>query len=70
MGAMGFLPLHSRGIEICDGQAPLEAARAIKSEDEIAWLDDYHREVREALAPLVDADTADWLEQATRPLGA
>ncbi len=38
MGAMGFLPLHSRGIEICDGQAPLEAARAIKSEDEIACI--------------------------------
>ncbi len=38
MGAMGFLPLHSRGIEICDGQASLEAARAIKSEDEIACI--------------------------------
>jgi len=38
MAAMGFLPLHSRGIEICDGQAPLEAARAIKSEDEIACI--------------------------------
>jgi len=38
MGAMGFMPLHSRGIEICDGQASLEAARAIKSEDEIACI--------------------------------
>lgn len=38
MGAMGFLPLHTRGIEICDGQAPLEAARAVKSADEIACM--------------------------------
>jgi len=35
---------------------------------EIAWLDDYHRRVREALTPLVDAETAAWLMQATRPL--
>lgn len=38
LGAMGFLPLHRRGIEICDGQAVLEAARVIKSEDEIACM--------------------------------
>ncbi len=35
---------------------------------EIAWLDDYHARVREALTPLVDAKTAKWLEQATQPL--
>lgn len=38
LGAMGFLPLHQRGIEICDGQAVLEAARVIKNEDEIACM--------------------------------
>jgi Xaa-Pro aminopeptidase len=38
IGAMGFLSLHARGIEICDGQAPLEAARAVKSPDEIACM--------------------------------
>lgn len=36
--------------------------------DEIDWLDDYHRRVRETLAPLVDEPTRRWLEQATRPL--
>ena len=36
---------------------------------ERAWLDAYHARVREALTPLVDADTARWLETATRPLG-
>ncbi|HEY1299837.1 MAG TPA: aminopeptidase P family protein [Stellaceae bacterium] len=36
--------------------------------DEIAWLDAYHRRVRDTLTPLVDADTANWLAEATRPL--
>ena len=36
---------------------------------ERAWLDAYHARVREALTPLVDADTARWLETATRQLG-
>jgi Xaa-Pro aminopeptidase len=35
---------------------------------EIAWLDDYHARVRETLTPLVDAATASWLAQVTRPL--
>ncbi|HTP77001.1 MAG TPA: aminopeptidase P family protein [Rhizomicrobium sp.] len=33
---------------------------------ERAWLNAYHARVRATLAPLVDADTAPWLEQATR----
>ena len=37
---------------------------------EIAWIDDYHRRVREALTPLVDGETQAWLEQATQPLRA
>ena len=37
---------------------------------EIAWLDQYHARVREALTPLVDTATASWLAQITRPLGA
>ncbi len=32
------------------------------------WLDRYHAQVLEAIAPLVDAQTVDWLETATRPL--
>ena len=38
--------------------------------DEIAWLDGYHARVREALSPLVDAETQAWLRSATRPLTA
>ena len=33
--------------------------------DEIAWLDDYHERVYDALYPVVDATTQDWLETAT-----
>ncbi|AOB27842.1 aminopeptidase P family protein [Bordetella bronchiseptica] len=38
--------------------------------DEIAWLDDYHRTVRERLAPWVEGDALQWLQARTRPLGA
>ena len=41
---------------------------AMLSEAEIAWLDAYHATVREALAPLLDDDTAAWLATVTRPL--
>lgn len=33
------------------------------------WIDAYHREVAEVLAPLLDGDDKAWLEAATRPLG-
>jgi Xaa-Pro aminopeptidase len=36
---------------------------------EVAWLDAYHARVREVIGPGVDADTAAWLGEATRPLG-
>ena len=36
---------------------------------EIAWLDSYHAQVAETIAPLVDKDTQAWLRAATRPLG-
>jgi Xaa-Pro aminopeptidase len=42
----------------------------IMTADEIAWLDAYHQRVRESLTPLLDAPTATWLAQATRPVGA
>jgi Xaa-Pro aminopeptidase len=35
---------------------------------EIAWLDTYHARVRAALAPLVDAQTKNWLDTETQPL--
>lgn len=36
---------------------------------EIAWLDDYHARVREALSPKLDAPTRRWLAEATKRVG-
>ncbi len=38
-------------------------------DDEIAWLDAYQARVRAEITPLVDPETARWLEAATAPLG-
>jgi Xaa-Pro aminopeptidase len=35
---------------------------------EIDWLNAYHKQVRQKIAPLVDGPTRAWLMQATRPL--
>jgi Xaa-Pro aminopeptidase len=43
--------------------------RELLEDDEIAWLDGYHSWVREVLGPLVDPETARWLEAATAPIG-
>jgi Xaa-Pro aminopeptidase len=53
--------------------APIDRALVesrLMSADEIGWLDGYHARVCETLTPLVDAETAGWLAQATRPLAA
>jgi Xaa-Pro aminopeptidase len=42
---------------------------AMMTADEIAWLDGYHTRVRDALAPIVDAPTREWLVKATAPIG-
>jgi Xaa-Pro aminopeptidase len=42
--------------------------RALLDQEEIAWLDGYHGEVRGALSPLVDDATRAWLAAATAPL--
>ncbi len=36
--------------------------------DEIAWLNDYHTEVRDRLMPRVRSDARDWLETRTQAL--
>jgi Xaa-Pro aminopeptidase len=41
---------------------------SLLTRQEIEWLDAYHATVRDALTPLVDAETASWLGAATRPL--
>lgn len=38
------------------------------SEQEKAWLDAYHQQVREALSPRVNSDARSWLEEATAPV--
>jgi Xaa-Pro aminopeptidase len=53
--------------------APIDVAlidRDLMTEAEIAWLDGYHERVRESLTPIVDADTATWLKDVTRPLNS
>ncbi|HJU17575.1 MAG TPA: aminopeptidase P family protein [Stellaceae bacterium] len=41
---------------------------SLLSAGEIRWLDAYHAHVRETLAPLVDRETASWLDTATAPI--
>ncbi len=53
--------------------APIDARLVDLSQmnaDECAWLDAYHARVREALAPLLDAPTREWLLAATAPLAS
>ena len=42
--------------------------RALLRADEVAWLDDYHRMVRERLQGRVDGPALDWLLRSTEPL--
>ena len=39
-------------------------------ETERTWLDAYHARVRETLTPLLNTDEAEWLREATAPIGA
>ncbi|MBX3454060.1 aminopeptidase P family protein [Ferrovibrio sp.] len=51
--------------------APIDLAlieRNLLSQEEVAWLNAYHARVRETLGGQVDAETAGWLEQATRAI--
>lgn len=38
------------------------------SDTEIEWVNDYHREVRNRLTPLLSAEEAEWLKAKTEPL--
>ena len=42
--------------------------KELLSTKEIKWVDDYHKAVFETIGPLLDAETADWLERAAKPL--
>jgi Xaa-Pro aminopeptidase len=51
--------------------APIDrnlVARDLLDRDEAAWFDAYHARVRATIGPLIDAETAAWLEQATAPI--
>lgn len=42
--------------------------RRLMSDDDIAWLDGYHRRVRETISPLVSEAAQRWLDSATAPI--
>jgi Xaa-Pro aminopeptidase len=42
--------------------------RALLRADEVAWLDGYHAEVRDKVAPLVSGEALAWLVERTQPL--
>jgi Xaa-Pro aminopeptidase len=42
--------------------------RALLTADEVAWLNAYHKRVRETLSPKLDDATKSWLAEATRPI--
>ena len=51
--------------------APIDRAlvdSALLDRDERDWLNAYHARVRAEIGPLVDPDTASWLDQATAPI--
>lgn len=41
---------------------------AIMTDEEIAWVNDYHTMVRERLTPLLTPEQAAWMDEKTRPL--
>lgn len=52
-----FVPLDRRLIE-----------KDLLTDDEIAWVDQYHSRVREVVAPQLDGEDLAWLERETAPL--
>lgn len=41
---------------------------SIMTDEEINWLNDYHRTVRKTLSPYLNDDEREWLNNATRKL--
>ena len=42
--------------------------RELLTNQELSWLNEYHKKVREALTPRLEPQEADWLGRATRPV--
>ena len=41
---------------------------SLMEEQDLAWLNEYHAQVYEKIAPHLDAEEAAWLKEVTRPL--
>ena len=55
---MAFVPFNRQLIDV-----------AMLTMPEKTWIDDYHRQVRERVSPLLSDDNVmAWLEMATKPL--
>lgn len=52
-----FVPFDRKGID-----------KSLLSEDELAWLNDYHACVYEKISPFLTNEEAEWLKEACRPL--
>ena len=52
-----FVPFDRKGID-----------KSLLSEDELAWLNDYHASVYEKISPFLTNEEAKWLKEACRPL--
>lgn len=52
-----FVPFDRKGID-----------KSLLSEDELAWLNDYHASVYEKISPFLTIEEAEWLKEACRPL--
>lgn len=52
-----FVPFDRKGID-----------KSLLSEDELAWLNDYHASVYEKISPFLTNEEAEWLKKACRPL--
>lgn len=61
----GFLCFET--LSLCPLELEL-VQKELLSHEEIAWLNDYHRQVRDRLSPLLDSPLQDWLSQKTREL--
>ncbi len=42
--------------------------KSLLTQSEIAWVDDYHREVRDLLVPQLEGEDRAWVERETQPL--
>lgn len=52
-----FVPFDRKGID-----------KSLLSEDELAWLNDYHASVYEKISPFLTNEEVEWLKEACRPL--